>query len=430
MLQLAIISAIALNLSSVNALVSQKATITGPGSFSRVTWLPRVGVSSDRASFRVYSVDPDDIKTQAQLKTPEDFKVNSQIARLNALAAKLRSEAAALEAEQKQAAADTLAKAFKTFDTNNDGEISLEELKEGLAIALYSSISEEQATKLMQSFDTSGDGALQLDEFQGIEAFRRRLDSLLREEKQSAVEAQAAAKKAKDAAEQAEAIAELINNQPPTVTDKLASLLPYMLPLLDSLPYGANVLNSMNLEGNPAFSLLTLLFSIYQTVPFTGLIAFFFFNTLSTNLRLNRLVRFNIQQAIYLDISLIIPGLVGPLIVVASSVLGFPVPAEVSTLAATATFATFIALLLYSVLSSLFGIEPDKIPFVSTQVKKRVPTTEEFRSMFDDEGNFKPIKKQIEEQKKKPSDSDSADEEGGDDGDGEDDEDERSSSRT
>lgn len=282
-----------------------------------------------------------------------------------------------------------------------------------MAIALYSSISEEQATKLMQSFDTSGDGALQLDEFKGIEAFRKRLDTLLREEKQAAVDAQLAAKKAKAAAEQAEAIAELINNQPPTIADKFASLLPYFLPLLDALPYGANTLNSMNLEGNPAFGVLTVIYNLYQTIPFTGLIAFFFFSTLSTNLRLNRLVRFNIQQAIYLDISLIFPGLIGPLVTVTASVLGFPIPAEFSTLAASATFFTFCAFLIYSVLSSLFGIEPDKIPFISAQVKKRVPTTEEFRNMFDDDGNFKPMKEELEkskeEAKKKHQDEDSDD---------------------
>lgn len=58
---------------------------------------------------------------------------------------------------------------------------------------LYSSINEEQAKKLMETFDESGDGALQFQEFQTLEVFRRRLDDLMREEKQAAVDARVGA---------------------------------------------------------------------------------------------------------------------------------------------------------------------------------------------------------------------------------------------
>jgi hypothetical protein len=44
---------------------------------------------------------------------------------------------------------------------------------------------------------------------------------------------------------------------------------------------------------------------------YTGLVAFFLFNSIASNLKLNRLVRFNIQQAIFLDIALIFPGIIG-----------------------------------------------------------------------------------------------------------------------
>ena len=89
------------------------------------------------------------------------------------------------------------------------------------------------------------------------------------------------------------------------------SLLPYLLPLLDALPYGGKLIDSWNPEPNPLLLGLGVLYQLYGTIPFSGLILFFAFNAVSNNLQLNRLVRFNIQQAIFIDISLIIPGIIG-----------------------------------------------------------------------------------------------------------------------
>ena len=55
--------------------------------------------------------------------------------------------------------ADAAQKAFDRFDTNNDGEISLAELKEGLEKSLKIELSDKRAKELMEAFDASGDGA-------------------------------------------------------------------------------------------------------------------------------------------------------------------------------------------------------------------------------------------------------------------------------
>jgi Ca2+-binding EF-hand superfamily protein len=55
------------------------------------------------------------------------------------------------------------------LDTNKDGSISLQELKDALSTQLESVVSEEQALKIMSRFDTDGDGSIQLDEFKGTE---------------------------------------------------------------------------------------------------------------------------------------------------------------------------------------------------------------------------------------------------------------------
>lgn len=65
-------------------------------------------------------------------ETTIDDDKDAEILRLRSLASKLRAEASQLEAEKAQQMADAAEKAFRKFDLNNDGEVSLEELKVGL----------------------------------------------------------------------------------------------------------------------------------------------------------------------------------------------------------------------------------------------------------------------------------------------------------
>jgi hypothetical protein len=81
------------------------------------------------------------------------------------MAAKLRAEVASLEAVK-------IAKRnFKSFDTNHDGIITLDELMAGLEKTFKMDVPEARAHELMERFDSSGDGALQLEEFVGVNEF-------------------------------------------------------------------------------------------------------------------------------------------------------------------------------------------------------------------------------------------------------------------
>jgi len=329
---------------------------------------------------------------------PSNLQVTPQVAKLNAMAAKLRAEAAALEAENKAEMVNKLSDVFRSFDTNRDGKISLEELKDGLSKVLSASINDSQARQIMQQFDSSGDGSLQLDEFVTIESFRNKLDKIIFEERKVVEKAQNEAQLAKFAAEKAEAISAMINNKPPTSLDRVFSVLPFLLPVLDALPYAGYIIQDYKLDNNPVVASFAYLYVLYQTVPFSGLIAFFLFNLLSTNLALNRLVRYNIQLAIFLDIALIFPGIIGVLAEVGTNFLGFPLSPAAADLASDVTFISFISVISYAIISSLFGIEPDKIPFVTERIKQRVPTTEEFQKYYNE---FEERVKQEEEEKQK-----------------------------
>jgi len=190
-----------------------------------------------------------------------------------------------------------------------------------------------------------------------------------------------------------------LNDKEPTTGDKVLSVLPYLFPLMDGLQYGRFLLGGEGSESNPFVVILAVLYGLYRTIPFSGFLAFFALNFLGGNPSINRLVRYNMQQAIYLDISLFFPGLlsglIGLLLGQANVVLD-PTLVQVST---DAIFVTLLAALAYCTASSLFGITPNKIPFISTAVDNRMPTVDMFD--IDSEGNIFAKPKEPEEEKEK-----------------------------
>lgn len=297
-----------------------------------------------------------------------------------------------MKVDQQREFSKKLAEAFKSFDTNNDGSISLEELRFGLASQLQSMISEEQAIKIMKRFDSNGDGSIQLEEFKGIEAFRSILEKVLQEENATVIEATQKAIVAKKAAEAAAtkaiAIQDQVNSLPPSGSDKIVSLLPYLLPLADMLPYSKDFIVGNHLENNNfIYDFAASVFILYQSIPFSGLLAFFLLNALTNNLKLNRLVRFNMQQAIFIDIALIFPSLIGSVVGVLAKQGDAEIPIEFSSAGSTLTFLTISACIIYSSISSLLGIIPDKIPIISNRAKLRVPTAEDILKKMEAEEN-------------------------------------------
>lgn len=359
---------------------------TRHGAFGKLMVPHRTGTASAFHLSPASPSMPTTTTTTIQLSATSDatIETESEVDRLRTMAAKLRAEAASMEAEKAQEQADATQRLFAKFDTNLDGQVSLDELKAGLEKAWKADLEIDRVKQLMETFDVSGDGALQVDEFVSVDRFRSRLESTIRDEKVAAKELQRQAKADEEAAQLAEVRTNLINDGEPRNTDKLVSTLPYLLPLLDGLSFGRHFFEGH--EANPAVTALAIFATLYRSIPFGGLIAFFGLRSLPNNLKINRLVRFNAQQAINLDIALFIPSLIASLSALAGGRLGLELPAGVSEIGSDAVFVALVATIGYSVMSSLLGVAPDKVPGISEYVNQRMPSID----MFDAEGRFVP----------------------------------------
>jgi hypothetical protein len=105
-------------------------------------------------------------------------------------------------------------------------------------------------------------------------------------------------------------------------------------------------------------------------------------------------------QATFLDIALIIPGLLATLITLIPGALASLPPGTIES-GATAVFGLLLMTILYTSLSLVLGITPNKIPFISQAVQDCMPTLD----MFDKNGQFNPRyicdeKKKMDDQKK------------------------------
>lgn len=289
---------------------------------------------------------------------------DAEIETMKAEAAKLRAEVQELEVTlQSQKSDEMRSKSFNAFDVNGDGVVDLLELKTGLFDKFGVVCTDKELSSVVKLFDKNGDGVLQVDEF-SVGQIKMKVEQLQDKARDEEAQARRAAEElAKPVSERVVEFIEDSPNEDAGFATRAASCVPYLLPLADGAVYGAYLLSAVPVLGVAIAPFVILL----RAVPFGGLICFFIFSSQSRNPKLPVLLRFNLQQAILLDIALFFPSLAGLL----------PIPESISQSlqepACDAVFLALMACIFYSWIGNLAtGKAPNKIPFIGDTADKQI----------------------------------------------------------
>ncbi|CAB9523292.1 Protein TIC 20 [Seminavis robusta] len=140
-------------------------------------------------------------------------------------------------------------------------------------------------------------------------------------------------------------------------SDRIVSCIPYLLPLMDGDRYGRFLFTLLPPLGMADTLLLGPFKFIYFSIPFAQFLAFIGLSFLSRNPEIPRPIRFNMQQALVLDILLIFPSLLGR--------LPFAMPRVLVESGSNFIFYALVACVGYALVSNLSGKLPNQIPVVS-----------------------------------------------------------------
>lgn len=157
------------------------------------------------------------------------------------------------------------------------------------------------------------------------------------------------------------------NNDNLEGADRIKACIPYLLPVLDGDHFGRFLYYRIPPLGLLDQVLIQPLEAVYNAVPFGGLIFFFALSIGSRSANLPRAVRFNAQQAILIDIVLIFPELVGSLMGKTAQLPRFLVEPS-----SNFVYYTYMAMVLYSIVSNLQGKKPNQIPVISDAAESAI----------------------------------------------------------
>nr|AUO68235.1 Tic20-like protein [Saccharina japonica] len=334
-------------------------------------------------------------------------------ARLRETAAVFRAQAAELEGKRTQERQAGAERSFNSFDSNQDGAVDVVELKAGLegplrrsfvkqltarmgrkpdreeidariaALPGGSLFPDDLARKLIDTYDQNGDGLLQRSEFAPTEELRTRLENMFRDQQETARQArveerqrQMEDKLAAEAGAGAGAVVPAggVNDGPATAADKALSALPYLLPLVDGISFAGHLFGAFPEQMAWAQPLAAVLLAL-RSLPFATLVGFFSLSALSGNPQVNKLVRFNMQQAINLDIALIVPGVLGALASVSLGQDAYKL-VPLAEAGSDVVFVAMLAAVAYSVVTSSTGSFPNKLPLLG-RLNRENPDREE-----------------------------------------------------
>jgi len=297
----------------------------------------------------------------------------------------LRTEIQALEDELAEQKWQEQLQWFKTFDANGDGTVDLEELRKGMKKLIGTELDEHTAKLLLQELDANKNGVIEMVEFNTaqVEATLERIQREQREKDEIERKAAAAEQEAQaQAKELANITMRYYDSLPPrnhdrSVVTRFLSMSVYLLPLFDLFRFVAPVVAEAG-GSSEAMATLRMLISMEQSselLPFAHLAVFLAFQFLAEDRRLPHLLRFNLRQAVVINVILGAIALFELLLAAGihgSLLAKYEVEHWDGNLLIIGCFMLTLA---YCCTRTALGKLPDNVPAVSTYVKRTMRPT-------------------------------------------------------
>lgn len=272
-------------------------------------------------------------------------------------AARIRAEALALEEEQKQQRREQRALEW----TDGKKSISVAELRLKLQKEEKTNFSENEVRDLLNSKEASTEN-LSREEFQD------RLRMLVAAKRETARALEAVAKREQEAEASVASMKEELGNVFATEVDgedrslptRLVASLVYILPLMDGFQFGLPLLEIFP-GALPIVKLIAPLLMLKNAIPFGTFIFLILFQAQARNGDLPQILRFNLAQAVVLDVLFIIPDFF-------MSIISMELPTSLLV----ALFVILFGVMVYSVTLTLLGKVPDGLGGISDMTRRNL----------------------------------------------------------
>lgn len=137
------------------------------------------------------------------------------------------------------------------------------------------------------------------------------------------------------------------------------------MPLLDGIEEGKNLFRVLPELKSVVYTVLAPPLALWDNVPFLPLVTFILLTIIAREQNTSRFVRFNIQQAILVDVLSIVLGLFG-------SGLGLIVPDGGTEVVTNFSFYCLVAAVAYATTENVRGRVPNQIPIISAAADMQI----------------------------------------------------------
>eukprot|EP00903_Cladosiphon_okamuranus_P006062 g5977.t1 len=131
----------------------------------------------------------------------------------------------------------------------------------------------------------------------------------------------------------------------------------YLLPMLDGLEFGHDVFHAVPALGSVVHAVLAPALAVWDNVPFMPLVMFVILQVSVKRQDTSRFIRFNVQQAILVDILTVVLGLLG-------TAAGYVTP-EGEQFMTNFAFYCLVGAVAYAVAETARGRKANQIPLIS-----------------------------------------------------------------